>query len=131
MALFLFLIVIYRSLRIDPSEILTSLQKSDAGVASGTSRLKKKADELIGQSMLENFPVVKTIATRFPEIGKFCIDNPRMVPYVAQAFMGLLGGVAEKLPDEIKPLVQMFLGQVSTPSQQTQENRRSATGFQL
>jgi len=118
--------VIYRSLRFDPQDILTSLQKSDAGVASGTSRQKKKADELIGEVLLESYPIVKQLATRWPTLGKFCQDTPNMVPYVAQAFASIMGGVSEKLPPELQPLIQALLG-AQTPKRQP--TRSTETGF--
>lgn len=124
------LFVLYRAVRFDPRELTQHLQRMDASASAGTARQKRKADELIGLSMLESFPVVKTIAVKFPELGKYIQTNPGMVPYVASVLSNIVGSVGEKLPPEIQPLIQGLLGVPPGQTQQTQQKtRQSQTGW--
>ena len=93
-------------------KIFTKLKKSDAGVASGTARQKKAADQLIGQAMMERYPIVQQATQFYPPLGDFLEKNPNMVSYVAQLLLGGVGKITEKmqLPPEVTQLLAAFGG---------------------
>jgi len=94
-------------------DLLMRLNKSNAGVISGTERQKKKADQLLGQAMMERYPIVSMATQYYPPLGRFLENNANMVPYVAQILMGgvdKLGGKLD-LPVEVKQMLAGFMNQ--------------------
>lgn len=96
------------------NDIVSKLQAVDRGVASGTARQKKVADQMLGQAMMERYPIVTTASQYYPPLGDFLQKNPNMVPYVAQSLVGIMGKVTDKmqLPDEIMQLLAGLGGSV-------------------
>jgi len=119
-------VVLLRAVKFDPTDIPEELfarfQADNRGVASGTARQKKVIDELFGEALLDQNPLIAQLCNWKPEIGDALKKWPNMVPYVATLANSLFGMAVNKLPvpDELKPLLAQFMAQMGGQQPGTQ-----------
>lgn len=90
-------------------EMLARFKQSDGGVLSGRNRLNKKIDTIMGNMVLEQYPIAQKIADTSPELAKLIIDHPEALNYIqnkASSYVDKLGG---NLPKELTTLIQSLL----------------------
>jgi hypothetical protein len=100
----------------DPQDIITSLQKADAGVASGTAKQKKNIDKIFGEAILSQSPILTAVCNKWPELGDYLKRYPNMAPYATQLANQAMGMGVDKLPPQFQELLQSVLGGTKNPT---------------
>lgn len=96
---------------LDFDELFEKMKNSNAGVASGTARQKKVADTLLGQAIMEQYPIVQMATQIYPPLGDFISKNPNMVPYIASTLMQGVAKAGDKLPEGLQQLAAGMINQ--------------------
>ena len=91
-------------------ELFAKLKASDHGMLAGRNKLNKKIDTVMGNYILEQFPIAQLVMDRVPKLGEIMVKNPETISYIqskANEWVGKMGG---NLPGDIGGFLQKLMG---------------------